>query len=170
MFRVFLAVILGIFIAFPNAASAKMAVTDAENQYKASLDRSTKLANKSLPLIDRIDAVNSKAQKLGQTPEAYLGPEKFAHYMKERAELHQMYSLQNAENEFTRDLAVIDRLYQAALDMQTMRVNYVITNGTISGFQRFLDEQNIKGDDAFYLKLLMYIEQLVPTRDAPAVK
>lgn len=168
-----LALLTCLLLSFPALAGAEgMALDEASGQYGAALKRSASLANKALPLIQEIDRVNEAASKVGQTPKEYLDEKDFQKYDAARSELHQLYSLQAYENAFTRDIAVLNKLYETALMLHGIRAQYVIESGTAAGFEGVLNEhmKTLSKQDRFYLKLLKYIEKLVPAESAPEVK
>lgn len=173
MSRFSLAAFAMIFLSFAATAQAKeMALDSAPGQYAAALERSAQLANKALPLIQGIDKVNEAAEKAGTSPKQYLDPKEYKEYDKARSELHKLYSLQAFENSFTRDIAVLNKLYETSLKLHGMRAQYVIETGTAAGFDKALEERmkSMPKQERFYVKLLKYIEKLVPAESAPSVE
>lgn len=173
MSKLFLAFSACLILAFPAQADAsEMALDKASGQYAAALKRSARLANKALPLIQEIDRINEAASKVGQSPKDYLDEQAFREYDAARSELHRLYSLQAFENAFTRDIAVLNKLYETAIMLHGLRARYTIESGTGAGLDTALEEhvKELSKQDRFYLKLLRYIEKLVPPESAPEIR
>lgn len=143
-------------------AEEQFSMHEAASEYKASLNRSAKLANKALPLIAEIDSINTQTAKLGMTPKDYLSPGDYKKFQKLQAELHQLFALQNVENSLTRDLMTLERLYAATMLYHRTRAEYAIKRGTGNGFDDWLGKQEIDSRTEFHLKLLNYIHELIP--------
>lgn len=153
-------VLIFIFSVAHTAAAEEFSVTEAGAEYMASTNRSAKLANKALPLIADIDAINSQAQKNGLTPKNYLSSTDFQKFKKTQGELHQLFALQNIESSLSKDLLTVERLYRGLMFYRKMQIQYAIKNGTSNGFDQWFEKQKLSPEMAANIKLLRYVNRI----------
>lgn len=142
MSRVFLVIFVLFVLTLTQAIAEELALSNAGAIYSSSLVKSSKLANKALPLIAEINNVDTQVAKLGTTPQSYLSEKDFLLYRKKQAELHQLFALQNTESALTNDLLVLNKLYEAALLYHSVQAEFVRRRGTGNGFAAWLKTQD----------------------------